>query len=352
MQVTPSTFTVAQYCAGLKSRDIVVNTDYQRGRVWPPAARSYLIDTLLSGYPIPKIALFQRTDLRTRQTIHEIVDGQQRSAAILDFFSDRLRISGRGHWSGMRYSDLEEDDQARFLAYQLSVDLFVGATEADIRQVFRRMNSYTVPLNRQEKRHATYQGDFKWFISDMSELYGQPLKDMGVFRERQLARMEDAKLLTDICFTVAEGIKNQSDKLLDDFYDVNEDGYPAEAEMRRRLDYVFSTLLHWRGLHRGPLMRSYAFFSLALALMHFESPITSLQALYPLNTALQLNEESVLPNLTLLAEALENPETEPGYSEFVRSTEATTRVGPRTIRFQWLCRALQPRLLHETAPTA
>jgi hypothetical protein len=352
MQVTPSTYTVAQYCAAFGEREIVVNNDYQRGRVWPPAARSYLIDTLLSGYPIPKIALFQKTDLRTRKTIHEIVDGQQRSATIYDFYADKLRLSGKGQWSGKRYSDLAEDEQQRFLAYQLSVDLFVAATEADIRQVFRRMNSYTVPLNRQEQRHATFQGDFKWFVIEMSELYSQILKDMGVFTERNLSRMDDAKLLTDLCYTTADGIKSQSENSLDSFYAAGEDGYSEEAEMRDRLGQAISTVLRWPDLHDGPLMRSYAFYSLALAVMHCAHPVDSLQSVFPLDSVISIDDNIVLPNLTLLAEALADPETAPAYSEFVRAAEAATnRIGPRTARFRWFCMALQPRLLHETTST-
>lgn len=44
------------------------------------------------------------------------------------------------------------------------------------------MNSYTVPLNSQEKRHAFYQGEFKWFMVEVTRKYAQSLKDIGVFR--------------------------------------------------------------------------------------------------------------------------------------------------------------------------
>jgi Protein of unknown function DUF262 len=346
MQVTPSTFTVAQYCHAFEAKEIVVNNDYQRGRVWPPAARSYLIDTLLSGYPIPKMSLYQKTDLRTRQTINEIVDGQQRSVTIYDFFSNNLRLSGRSSWGGKRYDDLDEDEQQRFVAYQLSVDLFVAATESDIRQVFRRMNSYTVPLNKQEQRHATYQGDFKWFIVEMVELYSQALRDTGVFTERNLARMDDAKLLTDICFSVSNGIKSQSEKLLDEFYAEGEQAYEMEAEMRSRLEQIFSVILEWRDLHDGPLMRSYQVYTLALAITHCQQPVDELNDAYQLDGPVRIDNAYALPNLTLLAETLENPEAEPDLADFVHaSSAATTRIGPRTTRFQRLCEALQPSLM-------
>jgi hypothetical protein len=64
----------------MKSKDIIVNRSYQRSdKVWPPAARSYLVETVLLGYPIPKLSLHQRTDVKSRKVISEIVDGQQRS---------------------------------------------------------------------------------------------------------------------------------------------------------------------------------------------------------------------------------------------------------------------------------
>ena len=79
MKLTTTTFTVAEYCDQMIAGSIIINSDYQRSpKVWPPAAKSYLIDSVLLGYPIPKLSLYQKTDLRSRKTIKEIVDGQQR----------------------------------------------------------------------------------------------------------------------------------------------------------------------------------------------------------------------------------------------------------------------------------
>ncbi len=58
VQVIASSFTVADYCEQMRGNGIVVNHDYQRtDKVWPPAARSYLIETMLLGYPIPRESL-------------------------------------------------------------------------------------------------------------------------------------------------------------------------------------------------------------------------------------------------------------------------------------------------------
>ena len=260
MQVYPSTFTVAEYCQQMSEGQIIVNRDYQRtNEVWPAAARSYLMDTILNGYPMPKFALYQKTDLQTRRTIKEIVDGQQRSKAILDFFKGNLKITGRANlFSGSRLTQLEEEYQQKFLAYQLTVDVYVGATDTDIRQVFRRMNSYTVPLNDQEKRHASYQGEFKWFIAGLSEQYAEMLKKIGVFSEGLLSRMADASLFTEVVYALTHGIQGSSQAKLNDLYSSNDDGFDGTQTMNT-LKKAFNRITGWSDIFNGPLMRSYNF---------------------------------------------------------------------------------------------
>src|SRR5208337_260200 len=175
MEIVPTNYTVADYCDDLLQNKIMVNREYQRSdKVWPTAARSFLIESVLLGYPIPKISLFQRIDVKTRKSIKEIIDGQQRSVAILDFYSGKLRLSRtieESEFAGAAYSDLSEELQGKFLNYSLSVDLFVAATNEEIREVFRRMNSYTVPLNPEESRHATWPAPFFWTIGNVSALF-------------------------------------------------------------------------------------------------------------------------------------------------------------------------------------
>ena len=85
MFTVQSPMTVADYCAGLDRGELQVNQLYQRSdKVWPPAARSFLIETIILGYPLPKIFLFQKTDLKSKKTVKEIVDGQQRTRADQD----------------------------------------------------------------------------------------------------------------------------------------------------------------------------------------------------------------------------------------------------------------------------
>lgn len=347
MQVIASSFTIAEYCEQMREKTIVVNHDYQRSeKVWPSAARSYLIETILLGYPMPKLALYQTTNLQTKRTKKEIVDGQQRSQAISDFLEDKFRLTGKTHLAGKTFTKLEQEDQQRFVDYTLTVDVFVGATPEQIRQVFRRMNSYTIPLNPQEKRHATHQGEFKWFVVSMTEMYADALKQIGVFTERQLSRMSDATLFSDVVFTLTGGIKHASESQLDKFYQDNDAAFAAREEMTDRLATAMNIVLEWSDLHDSSLMKMYNFYSLVLAISHALSPVGVLNSLYERKTSAVLDRNIAVQNLTALSESLHEPAIYPQFSEYVAAcSKATNRMDPRTTRFVWLSKALDGKLV-------
>ncbi len=347
MQVTTTSFTIAEYCNQMSRGEIVVNHEYQRSqKVWPPAARSYLIDTVLLGFPIPKLTLYQKTDLRSRQTVKEIVDGQQRSQALCSYLSGRFRLSVRSPNAGRRFSQLDEADQRRFLEYGLSADILVAASEAEIRQLFRRINSYTIPLNDQETRHAVYQGAFKWFVVDLSERYAQALKQIGVFGERQLTRMADAQLFAELIRAHLDGIATSQAQDIEDMYRRYEDEFPEQLALNERFSHTFDRILAWEDLHRGPLMRPYNFYSLFLAVSHVFDPVPSLRQSYPIDAPREVDEALLVSNLSVLAEALEDPESYPDLADFVEAASQATNVGgQRAMRFAWFCRASEGTLL-------
>ncbi|MGC9196887.1 MAG: DUF262 domain-containing protein [Syntrophobacteraceae bacterium] len=77
-------------------RPIIVNHEYQRSdKDGLRPSRSYLIETILLGFPIPKLSLYRTTDLKTKKTKKEIVDGQQRSRVIFDFLEATFHLTGK-----------------------------------------------------------------------------------------------------------------------------------------------------------------------------------------------------------------------------------------------------------------
>lgn len=347
MRIVPIQMTAADYCRAIERGEIVVNKDYQRSdKVWPLVARSFLIETVLLNFPIPKLALHQVTDLRSKKTVKAIVDGQQRTRAILDFYLGELRLS-RGleleEAAGRTYSELEDNLQSAFLDYALSFDLFVAATVDDVREVFRRMNLFTVPLNPEEQRHAVFQGRFKWFIHRVARQYDDAFSRIGLFSQKQLVRMADTKLLTEICHAYFYGITTTSKTKLDGLYKAKdkEEAFPEESELEERLTSALDQILEWEEIHDTALMRPHVFYALALATMHVRDPVSKLQELFSSPSLSDLHEAEVVSNLTALAQALDDPTNAGDLAEFAEASSERTNVAEQRIkRFTWCCRAL------------
>ncbi len=348
MQIVQSSLTVADYCHAMDRGEVIVNTEYQRSdQVWPANARSLLIETILLGYPIPKFYLYQVTDLRSRRTVKEIVDGQQRSMAIRDFFGGGYRLSQvieLEEARGKTYDELGDQLQGQFLNYGLQHDLMVGATPEQVRETFRRMNLFTVPLNAEEQRHAVYQGKFKWFIHRVAREYDEGLREIGVFSQKQLVRMADTKLFAEIAHALLYGITTTDKTKLDSLYRAHEVEFEDERLLRRHLTSGFDLLLRWTGIHHTALMKPYQIYSLVLAAIHVRTPVLRLQSAFRSPALRRISDATAVANLSALAEALDNPDDAGRFAAFVAaSAERTNVVDQRRTRFQWFCRAICQR---------
>jgi len=86
MNIQKTLYKVADFVSWLKNRQLELSPEFQRRSVWKPGAKSYLIDTIIKGMPIPIIFLRdKRTDISQFEPIREVVDGQQRLRTVLSF---------------------------------------------------------------------------------------------------------------------------------------------------------------------------------------------------------------------------------------------------------------------------
>lgn len=266
MRTVATNYTVQDFLAALERGEIKINRDYQRSdEVWPDAARSYLVETILLDFPIPKLALHQITDAATGKSHKELVDGQQRGATIRAFRGDKFRLSSAVEnlaLRGLQFSTLSVDQKTSFLNYPLNVDLFLGAEPGQIREVFRRMNSYTVPLNPEEQRHAKYQGRFKWFLHRLGLRLNEVWESMGVFSQKALVRMADTKLLAEICHAMLHGVTTTNRGTLDRLYRDYDDDFGVEGEFERRIIEAVETVRTWDELHGTSLMKPFQMYAL------------------------------------------------------------------------------------------
>lgn len=351
MRTVPTNMTIADYGQAMQRKEIVVNNAYQRSdKVWPPAARSYLVETVLLDFPVPKLSLHQKTDIKARRIVKEIVDGQQRSRALFDFYQDKFALSKSietGEWVGVTFSRLSDDLQQQFIDYQLSIDLFTSASDSQVREVFRRMNSYTIPLNDEEQRHAKWQGAFKWFIHRIASRYDQTFLTLGVFTQKSLVRMQDTKLLTEVCRALTYGIETTKSHQLDEMYRLFDDALPQRDQYEHFLTSALDQLVGWSDIYKSGLMKPHILYALILAVIHLNEDVPELEVLFSSKGASIQLDAVILPRLTAMAEALSIPEEDrknlsPAIEEFVlNSTGGRTNVkASRDKRFIAFCRAL------------
>lgn len=335
MQITPNNYGVLEIIHMLERRELVVNNDYQRGSgIWPDGASSYFIDTILENYPFPKIYMAEYLDRPQRAIRKEIVDGQQRVNTIQRFYNNELRISGDSRFSGLRYADLDEESKDSFLSYTIGVDVIRNASSSEILQMFRRMNAYTLPLNEAERRHSSFQGQFKWFVNHLSDEFDEFFTSFGVFTRRQIVRMADSELIADCVLALERGIISTSASNLKDLYARNDEVFQNLEEYREKIEAsVRFIVTDLEPLRNTFLMKPYAVQSLMTALMHCRFGIGQITATLDVQSlgTFAIDPQRARDSLLELARAHEAKETEGPHSDYVWGALGGTNRYPRRL---------------------
>src|SRR5439155_8254089 len=166
--------------------ELTLAPKFQRRDVWSDKARSYLIDTIVRGKPIPKIYMRQDVNPKTRRTKREIVDGQQRLRSVLSFIRDGFKGNRAHHESllGKYFSGLEKEAQRELLKYEFSVDLLQDTPDNEVYDIFARINTYAEKLTYQELRNAKWFGEFKSSIYLLASEFTTFFETNGLFTSR------------------------------------------------------------------------------------------------------------------------------------------------------------------------
>jgi len=352
MQILNNSYSISELMEMLSRRDLVINDKYQRGAgLWPVGPASYFIDTILEGYPFPKIYLYEYFNRDDRTTKREIVDGQQRVTTIKGFISNKFKIAGDSKFSGMFFKDLDEDTQERFMTYSVSADVIRSAKRSEILQMFRRMNAYTLPLNEAEKRHAAFTGDFKFFINDLSDKLNEFFVEFGVFTDREILRMKDAELLSEVILSMEGGIVSLSAAQLNNLYKKYDVDFVNRQEYMKKILDVFDFIVtELEPLRRSFMMKSYALHSLIVALIAAKYGIADMNRQFGTQSINVFTENVDLARerLLALAQAHESKEIDGRYGVYVKATTSSTTKAPnRTIRTGVILEALGINVSYE-----
>lgn len=332
-------YRIADFLEWHREGKLKLNPDFQRGSVWTPAARSFLIDTILRDLPIPKIYIRTAVDIESKRSFREVVDGQQRLRAIIDFADDKFTLTKRaGENAGLTYSKLDAALQQVFLAYPVSVGQLLNASDDEVLEVFARLNSYTVQLNPPEKRHARFQGDFKWAVRHASRRWAVLFEKYGMLSTRERLRMLDDSIIAECFGVLLEGVQDGGQPNIDKLYQRHDaafqDDNPCVGALDTVLEYFTSTLAS--DLANTPLLSPPHFLMLFAALAHRMSgiPPGGLHSIPDSPRQPPASIQDLRSRLLELAAVIDSETPASGFEDFWRASQATThRIASRRIRF-------------------
>ena len=231
----------------------ILTPDFQRDEVWSKEEKSYFIDTLMKGLPVPMFYIAKKSNVSDSK--YMVVDGKQRLKAIIDFYQNKISLPadfdkdelGCSILNSCTYDDilnLIEDDATvkeywdDFKSYTLPMILINDPTDEILTDIFDRLNRGRV-LNIAEKIHGKYVHTALYqAIKDISSstLFKKYAKTC---RELNCNRMLDVFFASSLFFTMSEEqVVGGSEKTISKLYANKKNA--LEDDVRETYDEVMA----------------------------------------------------------------------------------------------------------------
>ena len=290
-------YKVSDFLSWQKAGSLVLAPEFQRRSVWKTGAKSYLIDTIVRGLPIPIIFLRdRRTSPDEFEPKREVVDGQQRLRTVIGFVSpdilpdfnpkrDDFRVQ-RNHnkdIAGKNFKDLDNDSKQAILDYEFVVHVLPARIDdREIIQIFRRMNATNYTLTKQEQRNAKYFGEFKSCVYQLAAEQLQRWRRFKIFTEDDIARMAEVEHTSECVLTIIDRkISGKSAPRIDNGYKKYDviGSFPQRTEAEKRFRAVMDSIEGYFGMQKADFVffkktLIYTFFSFLYDLQFgFKEPL-------------------------------------------------------------------------------
>jgi Protein of unknown function DUF262/Putative DNA-binding domain len=162
---------------------LYVNRRYQRKLVWTLEEKQKLVESILKKYPVPAILIAERD---SAPGTYEIIDGLQRLQAITSFIETSFltpdgKLFDLQHFPTAKsradeglfipseaQTYLSQREVSTILDYTLALSVMRNATEAEVNDVFGRINTFGRRLSDQERRQAGIQNDFSNMVREIA----------------------------------------------------------------------------------------------------------------------------------------------------------------------------------------
>lgn len=189
----------------IRNKDMDLQPDFQRGEIWTVQKKKKLIDSILRGWKIPPIHV-----VPNEENVDEVLDGQQRLAAIRDFFDNIICIDGKIEpfdavilsLDGKFYRDLSVEWQRKMRQYSVLIVRLTEFNSQEPAELFNRLNQPS-SLTSAEQRNA-YMGITR------NQIKGLANKFVALGASKELIGFSNSRLAYDeviskFCYTTEIG---------------------------------------------------------------------------------------------------------------------------------------------------
>lgn len=225
--------TVSEIVSRFRDDLYYVDNSFQRRLVWTEKEKVKLIETILMGYPIPEIYLWQQPiDTESGIQRHSIIDGQQRITTLTQFVSNEWALQAKylstenqtAPYSGVLWKDLDVEQKASIWNYVINIRTVPQVVEERaVRAIFKRLNETDKSLNPQELRNAEFNGQF---ILASELIADDPRwREWGIFSDGQIRRMADIQLASSMLTYKRKGVVGETPADINAIYDMYNDVY-------------------------------------------------------------------------------------------------------------------------------
>lgn len=241
--------TIKWITTEFNSENLYVDDSFQRRYVWLKKHQIRLIETILMGYVIPEIYIWEvGTNPDTGDTKYSIVDGQQRIGAIVSFINGEFSLNKaylsdkEASYSGKKFAELSSTDKKNIWGYTLSLrKILQDVSRDDIVNLFLRLNSTDKSLNPQELRNAEYDGLFIKNALAIAEM--DFWKKYRVFSADALRRMGDVEFISSLLIFLRKGINSEISQIgINQAYDLYNEEYEEADEDKQTVKNILENV--------------------------------------------------------------------------------------------------------------